>query len=104
MSTTGETRLVWQDKDNPLIWYAKSDTYGQPPYTMDLGNFNANGECPCPDCQIARRKRLREGFGPDDTTRCKHLKRARSAFVDKIILEYIQSRRATKPNKNQRPN
>jgi hypothetical protein len=56
-------------------YFAPSDTFGQPPWKVDLESHNGEGECACPDWDLVKRINRREGERNPDKIQCKHLKR-----------------------------
>jgi hypothetical protein len=83
-----------------MRFHVPSDTYGQPPYLVDLASFNGNGKCTCIDYDTRKRIALRDGEPMGLATRCKHIRRGRVYLLDKIIQEYITRQRES--NKNPR--
>ena len=86
----------------PFRALVDSDTYGQPPYLVDLTSFNGNGQCACINFVTQKRVNLRNGEPVGLKTRCKHIRRFRDSKLDEIIAGY--KRRQIESNKNQRPN
>lgn len=82
-------RDIEEIEGEPLSFRVPSDTLGAPPYLVHLDALNGNGECRCNDFTARKVVELRAGVLPNDlTTRCKHIRRARAYFLDKIIKQY----------------
>ncbi len=66
-----------------LRYHVASDDSTKPPYLVDLGCYNGNGGCGCPNftCRIEPKLVAGERDFVDWTLECKHLKRARAAFA-----------------------
>lgn len=56
-------------------------------HLVDLIAYRRNGRCDCPAFTMNHEPRLRKGANPGDSTRCRHLLEARSAFIDLILRE-----------------
>ena len=74
-------------------FWADSDTYGTPPYLVDLIAGFGMGVCTCPDFDIAKRTMRKEGETDPIVASCKHIRRARLFWASQELI-----RRAAKMN------
>lgn len=68
-------------------FWADSDTWGTPPYLVDLIAGFGLGVCGCKDYEIRKRTMRKEGEDDPLVTACKHIKRARLLWATQKLLE-----------------
>jgi hypothetical protein len=80
---------VRQDDSEPYsFWVLSSD--GRNEYKVQLHLYNFNGWCGCQNYEFACWPELSRGAKPEDRLKCKHIKRARDFYLDKILRESQQ--------------
>lgn len=67
-----------------FTYRVKSDSGGHY-YHVDLEAYNFGGFCDCSDFKCRREPRLSRGEKPTDALRCKHIRAARTYFLDEIF-------------------
>lgn len=73
-----------------------SDT-SKNPYLCDIGANNGSAECGCRDWELRRWKMIKNGE-TGERVFCKHVRRARSYFLDKMIAEILKQQSANNGN------
>ena len=61
------------------------------PRTVDLEDYQFNGACDCQRFKFNCEPKLSRGAAPEDKLRCRHLKDARSFFLDEILPKIAKS-------------
>lgn len=77
--------------DTPLRWLVPSASRPGESHLVELDAYNGNGKCSCADFTCRHEALARTGQGGVAKTRCKHIKRARSALLDSLIKEIASS-------------
>lgn len=67
-------------------FWADSDSWGAPPYLVDLIAGFGLGACTCPDYEIAKRKMRKEGETDPIVVSCKHIRRARLFWASQELI------------------
>lgn len=80
---------VRQDDSEPYSFWVKSSD-GRNEYKVQLHLYNFNGWCGCQNYEFACWPELSRGANPEDRLKCKHIKRARDFYLDKILRESQQ--------------
>lgn len=75
----------------PLRFMVASES-GEPPYLVDLGEYNGNGQCACKHFEMRMQPDLERGAAPDEKLECKHIKKAVRAFRFRMIEAINQAR------------
>ena len=68
-----------------LRFHVLRDEESDEGYLVDLQALDGNGECGCPHFQFRLKPQLASVGKYGLTARCKHIRRARSYFLDEII-------------------
>lgn len=77
---------VRQDQDEPFSFWVKSSD-GRNEYKVQLHLYHFNGWCGCQNYEFACWPELSRGAKPEAKLKCKHIKRARDYYLDKILRE-----------------
>jgi len=75
--------------DGPLRWLVPSSSKPGEHHLVQLDAYGVNGCCTCPDFTCRHEPILKADprLGGVDKTRCKHIRKVRQAFIDRLIDE-----------------
>jgi hypothetical protein len=74
----------------PLEWHVESQSHPQLPHLVNLGGYDGNGECDCENFTFKKLPEVKAGRRPQPATRCKHIRAAREALLNRAIREHIE--------------
>jgi hypothetical protein len=67
-------------------YWADSDTFGTPPYLVDLIAARGFGVCGCKDYEISKRIMRKEGETDPVIASCKHIRRCRLLWASEELI------------------
>jgi len=74
----------------PFEWHVESIGKPKFPHLVVLTDYDGNGACDCENFIFSKLPELRLGRRPQPATRCKHIRAAREALLNRVIKEKIE--------------
>lgn len=75
-------------------FYVPSDTFGQPPWLVDLEEHSGRGHCECPDQRCVKSKNRQQGETALMLITCKHIRRAMLHWAQRELQKHAREQRA----------
>ncbi len=66
-------------------FFVASESRATSPHRVEIDAYHFNGACSCPDFKCRKEPKLSRGAKPSDELRCRHVRKARSYFLDEIL-------------------